>query len=443
MSIGSAFSAVFKNGKLWIVPPLVLGAAAIAFAPMIKSKPPQVPAVERAAKVRAIKLTPMDVVPRAVGYGAVMPVKTWDAVAEVAGQVEWVSPELKSGARIAAGTPMLRIQDADYRLALAQIDAQLKAADVKDQTTRASLAIAERDLALLQQDYERKKALAAKGTTAATTVEAAERSVLNGRTQVQTLRNNLDINAAEKQVLVAQRSGAELDLARTAMTAPFDVRITDVKIGEAQYANKGQLLFAADGLAAAEVEAQFPIGMLHPLITAAVGAGAATDPQAALTSLGAEVGLETATRKVTWPAGIQRTTGFVDPQTQSVGVVVTVDDPDGQAAAGLRPRLLRNTFVEVELTAPTLEKRLAVPRAALHNGQLYVIADDGRLDIRKVEVLFQQGSFAVIAKGVSADERIVTSDLPSAVPGMLLEPQDDKKTKRMLFTEATGQEPRT
>ena len=38
--------------RLWIVPPLLVGALAIVAAPMIKSKPTQVAPVERAVKVR-------------------------------------------------------------------------------------------------------------------------------------------------------------------------------------------------------------------------------------------------------------------------------------------------------------------------------------------------------------------------------------------------------
>lgn len=441
MSVGSAAGAFFRSKKLWLLPPLIIGGLAIALAPMIKSKPPQTAAAERAAKVRAIKLTPIDVVPRAAGYGSVMPTQVWDAVAEVAGQVEWVAPELKNGSRIAAGTPLLRIEDANYRLVLAQLDAQLKASDVKDETTRASLAIAERDLKLLQQDYERKKQLVERGATAAASAEATERQMLSGQSQVQTLRNSLDINAAEKQVLIAQREAAALDLARTEIVAPFDVRITNVDIGEAQYANKGQLLFTADGLAAAEVDAQFPIGMLHPLVSAATGKDDAMTSQQVLGDLAAVVSLGTATRSVSWPAAIQRTSGIIDPQTQSVGVVVTVDDPDGQAEAGKRPRLLRNTFVKVELTAPAMAKQIVVPRNALHDGAVYVVDAESRLEVREVKTAFAQGGFAVVAEGLSEGDRIVTSDLPSAVKGMLLEPQEDKKTKRNLVTEASGQEP--
>ena len=433
----SFFSQVWKR-RLLIIPPLLVGVVAIFLSPLIKSKPQEEPVVERAAKVRAITISKLAVVPRAIGYGAVKPARTWEAVAEVAGQVVWVSDDLKNGRTVQSGAEMLRIVDADYRLAMTQAEVQLRAAEVKGKTTRASLAIAEKDLKLLQDEYNRKKGLAAKGAVSKSAVEAAERQMLNGETQVQNQKNAVELNTVERQVADAQKASAELDLLRTHMIAPFDVRITDVNIGEAQYANKGQLLFAADGLQVAEIEAQFPIGVLRPLITAAQSVEGS--PSDGVMGLGATVRLRTATHMVEWTARIDRVSGVIDPQTQSLGVVVAIFRPTAKAQPGKRPPLYRNTFVEVELNSPPMTGQIVVPLSTLHNGQLYVVDEDSRLDIRKVEVAFAQGNYAVLKKGVKPGERIVTSDLASAIKGMLLDPQEDKKTKKLMVIEATGKE---
>jgi len=433
----SFFSQVWKR-RLLIVPPILMGVAVIFLSPLIKSKPQQIEVVERASKVRAITVSKLAVAPHAIGYGTVKPARTWEAVAQVAGQVVWVSDDLKNGRTVQSGTEMLRIEDADYRLAMTQAEVQLRAAEVKGKTTRTSLAIAEKDLKILQDDYKRKKGLAAKGAVSKAAVEASERQMLNGETQVQNQRNAVELNTVERQVADAQRASAELDLLRTHMVAPFDVRITDVNIGEAQYANKGQLLFAADGLQVAEIEAQFPIGILRPLMTAAQGGDVPGDGVKALDAM---VRLRTATHTVEWPAHIDRVSGVIDPQTQSLGVVVTIFRPAAKAQPGQRPPLYRNTFVEVELTSPPMAGQIVVPLSALHSGQVYVVDDDSRLDVRKVEVAFAQGNYAVLKKGVKPGERIVTSDLASAIKGMLLDPQEDKKTKKLMVIEATGKEP--
>jgi RND family efflux transporter MFP subunit len=424
-----------------IVPPILIGAAAILFSPQIKSGPQTTEPVERATKVRAMTVSELAVTPRAVGYGTVGPARTWEAVAEVAGQVAWVSKDLKNGRTVPAGAEMLRIEDVNYRLALAQIEAQMQASDVKEKTTRVSLAIVEKEFKLLRDDYTRKKGLVAKGAISKSAVEVAERQMLNGETQVQNLKNALELNRVERQVLLAQKASAEHDLERTHVIAPFDVRLTDVKIGLAQYANKGQLLFTADGLDVAEIEAQFPVGALRPLIRAS----AQDDKSAAgvgVMGLSAMVRLRTATHIVEWPARIARVSGVIDPQTQSLGVVVAIDHPADLAQPGTRPPLYRNTFVEVELKSGPMKNRIVVPLSSLHRGRIYVVNEDSRLEVRKAEIDFAQGGYAVLKKGVKPGERIVTSDLASAIDGMLLDPQDDKKTKKRMVIEATGKEPR-
>lgn len=439
MSVTGSFLSQAWKRRLLIVPPILIGVAAIFLSPLIKSKPQETDVVERPAKVRTITLSNVAVVPRVIGYGTVKPARTWEAVAEVAGQVEWVSDDLKNGRTVQAGTEMLRIENVNYRLILAQIKAQLDAAEVKDKTTRASLAIAEKDFKLLQDDYNRKKGLAAKGAIAKSAVEAAERQMLNGEQQLQNQKNAVNLNAVEREVLAAQLASAELDLQRTHMVAPFDVRVTEVKIGEAQYANKGQLLFTADGLQKAEIEAQFPIGILRPLMATARNGDA--NLSEGVMGLRAVVRLHTASHVVEWPARIDRVSGVIDPQTQSLGVVVSIFRPTAQAQPGERPPLYRNTFVEVELIASPIEGLTVVPLSALHDGKIYVADNDSRLAVRKVEVSFVQGSYAVLAEGVKPGERLVTSDLTSAIPGMLLAPQDDPKAKKQLITEATGKEP--
>ncbi|MBE9553018.1 MAG: hypothetical protein IMF05_06120 [Proteobacteria bacterium] len=89
-----------------------------------------------------------------------------------------------------------------------------------------------------------------------------------------------------------------------------------------------------------------------------------------------------------------------------------------------------------------MENQIVVPLSSLHRGQIYVVNEDNRLETRKVEIGFTLGGYAVLKEGVKPGERIVTSDLASAIDGMLLDPQDDKKTKKRMVIEATGKEPR-
>lgn len=424
----------------WLLIPVFIGIAVVVVAPILKSGPQKAETTERPVKVRAIKVSNIDVVPRVIGYGRVVPARTWDAVAEVSGQVAWVSDDLLDGRVVAAGTELLRIEDSNYRLALIQAEAQLRASEVKNKTARDGLAIAKKELELLRTEYERKRNLAKTGTVSKAVVDAAERPMLAGQTQVSNLKNTIDLNEAEHQVLIAQRDAAKLDLDRISKIAPFDARITTVKIGVAQYANKGQLMFLADGLDVAEIAAQFSTGVLRPLIGAS-GNGGATGVRRGVLGLQAVVRLQTARHTVEWPARISRVSGIIDPQTQSIGVVVAVDRPTDKARPGERPPLFRNTFVEVELSSAPIKSQIVVPLNAVHQGMVYLVDSDLRLERRKVEIDFSLKGYAVLKKGLKPGELIVTSDLITAVDGMLLAPQKDKETRRRMIINATGKEP--
>jgi len=434
--------------RFWIVPPLALGIAALFVAPMLKSGPQKATVEERATKVRTIKVSKLDVVPHVYGYGAAKPGRVWSAVAEVAGAVVWVSPNLDNGKLVKAGEEVLRIDEASYRLNLAQIAAQMRASEIKDKTTKASLDIAARDLKLLQEDYARKKGLAAKGAVSKSSLETTERQMLSGETQVQNLKNNLAVNAADREVLASQYAMAELDLRNTLIKAPFDARITTVNADLAQYASKGQMLFQGDGIDMAEVEAQFPIGSLRPLIAgrkmmsdAANGTQLTLSPAQGALGLDAVIRLNAGTHTVEWPAKVTRVAGSIDAQTQSVGIVVSVSDPYQQAQAGQRPPLVRGTFVEVKLQGTPIEGQIAVPAEAVREGKVYLVGEDNRLVIQPVEVAFTQAGFSVISKGLKPGSMLVLSDLVPAVQAMLLSPVEDKKAKMKLVAAATGQKP--
>ena len=433
--------------RSWFVLPVLVALIILVVAPRLKSPPERVEVKERAVKARVIEVPRLPIIPRAVGYGTTKAARTWEAVAEVAGQVAWISEELKGGKLIDQGTELLRIDDASYQLALTQAETQLKALEVKDRTTRASLVLEERSQSLLRNDIERKRKLKEQGTLSASIFEEAERSLLKDEVLVQNLKNALALNAAERGVLQAQKANAELDLERTRFVAPFDVRITDRKVNQAQYANKGQLLFSADGLEAVEIEARFPIGKLRPLMAGKKPdereeETPAVDRAPGALKLDARVRLRTATHTVEWDARVDRVSGLIDPQTQTLGVVVVVDKPYEQARPGQRPPLVRNTFVEVELRKKPKGQQVVVPTSALHDGKVYVLDEDNRLEIRPVKTVFIQGGAAAIGKGLEAGETLVVSDLVPASAGMLLAPMVDEKAMKRLKMEAAGQKER-
>ena len=222
---------------------ILVAVAAVIWAPRVKSPPSPQKVTEKATNVRSMTVPKLSVVPSVIGYGRIKPANTWEAVAQVAGQVTWIAETLRDGMVISKGTNLLRIEDADYRLLLAQTEAQLDVSQAKQKTARDALILAEKNQVLLEKEYARQDRLAESGAVSKSGKEAAERQLLSGRLQVENLKNDLSLLEAEMQVIEAQREAALLNLQRTEIKAPIDVRIVRVEIGAHQYANKGTISF--------------------------------------------------------------------------------------------------------------------------------------------------------------------------------------------------------
>jgi len=445
--------------KLLIVPPILIGIAILYF--MIGSSQPPVrkAADEQARTVRVISADPIPVTPRVTGFGSVYPDTVWNAVAQVSGEVEYVHPDLKKGALLPAGTEIVRISPLDYQLAISQAEANIRATEAKlaelkvtETNTRDLLEIEKRGLELREAELTRKKELFERGTIAQTVYEQEQREILVQRKKVQDLENALRLQPTQRtvqneQIAVyrAQLESAKLNLARTRIALPFDARIAQVNVEEAQFVQTGSTLVTADSLNVAEAEAQIPISQFLEMVNASsngeVPHGFTTE---SLSKIIETIGFEATVRLrmgdnvVEWPARFDRISDTVDPKTRTVGAIVAVDNPYKGAAAGKRPPLSKGMFVEIEIRTRPRENNIVVPRSAFHNDTLYMLTPDNRLEIRTVTTGLVQGDLAIVDHGVEAGEKVVISDLIPAIEGMLLRPQPDTERQNRIRTEAAG-----
>lgn len=420
-----------------LVVPVAAAAALTLAARGAATGPAEAAQDARVRPVRVIEIAPLPFVARATGYGLVAPARDWKAVARIEGAVAWMAPELKDGAFAAAGAPLLRLDDADIRLALAQIDADLATLAIRAATYRDSLALAEREAALNEAEAARQRELRSRGTAAQSAVDQAERAALASAQQAQVQRNLLAINAAEREALLARRAVAERDLDHATVAAPFDLRIGAVNVEVAQWVSRGTVLFEGDGVETAEIAAEFPIGRLRPLVAAGNG-GAAPSPDAGPLGLDAVVRLRAPGRTIEWPAMVDRVGQAIGQRTQSASVIVRVAQHYAAAEAGVRPPLRRGAFVEVELRAPAREVTGLIPAAALHQGAIHLVDAEDRLEIRPVTVAARMGEAVIVEPAPPAGARLVVSDLVPAVAGMALRPRPDDGLARRLADFAAG-----
>jgi multidrug efflux system membrane fusion protein len=439
--------------RLLILPPVIAGFAVIYWVTTNRLQPEIRDISERQVPVAYIVAQTRSFVPRVTGFGIVEPGRSWNAVAQVQGRIVDLHPEFVRGGTIRAGQEIARIDPEAYQLAVAQAEANVRSGvaqiaelDANAEATQALLAIEREALDLAERELDRQRQLAERGGLAASAVETQQRAVLSQRSAVQSLENQLQLvpaqrDALEQALAVSEASldQARLDLDRTHVFAPFDGRVAtaDADIGE--FVSPGSRLGTLDGVATAEIDAQVApqeMAQLSRLIFADRGNPFAPSNLVG-ENLAARVRLNVDGFDPQWPAEVDRITDGVDPQTRSIGVIVTVDNPYGLARAGERPPLIKGMFVEVELQGPVVERVFVLPRRAIEAGRIMVVDETGRLAFADVETAFAQDDLAVVFPDSLAEGTQVIVSAPSpAIPGMLLAPERDTGTEARLASAA-------
>jgi len=147
---------------------------------------------------------------------------------DVAGKI--VEVAVRENQQVKAGDLLFRVDPEPYRVALAQADAQIAAAQVKVvelqtqyRSTNVDIAKARNDIVFAQTEYERQNALVAKGFTTRTRLDAA--------------RHELDI--AKASLRTAQAEAAE---ARSALATGGQVPGVNPELAQARAARDKALL---------------------------------------------------------------------------------------------------------------------------------------------------------------------------------------------------------
>ncbi|MCP5058015.1 MAG: efflux RND transporter periplasmic adaptor subunit [bacterium] len=388
---------------LWPLAILAVGAVAIAALiasrPEVELKPPE----EATPLVRVVEAKPTAWRFIVRSQGTVEPRNESELVPQVAGEVEWISPALASGGFFAEGDPLVRIEPADYHVALA--------------TARAVLARAKSENQRAKTEITRQGTLKEKGVASQARVDDAE--------------NAARVAAAALDEAKARLERAERDLVRTTLRAPFEGRVRSERVDAGQFVNRGESIATLYAVDFAEVSLPVPDRELRyvdvPRSPKRHSEG--TGAEDALPASGPEVVLraEFAGSEQAWQGRVVRTAGEIDPQTRMVQVVARVADPYGLHAETEPVPLAVGLFVRAEIQGRLADDVFVLPRAALRSGnpmdpnapeEVYVVDAEGRLHIRPVEVIRTEPEVAVVGAGLVAGDRICISPLRAVVEGM-------------------------
>ena len=444
---------------LMTLPIVAMGVGFVGYTIATKPDPAQDVVSERAVAVRVITARRASVSATASGFGLITPARSYQAVTQVNGTVEFMNQNLKKGEILPEGAVLVRLSDRDYRLAAAQAQANIRATEarmaeiaVSESNLEAGLAIEQETLGLKELEWQRLVKLTEVGSSPQSSVDSARVAYLAQSQKVQNLQNSLALLPTQRQVQLEQitvyrttLATAELNIDRTELRLPFAARVGDVSIEIGQFVRSGQVLAAFDGIEAAEVEAQISAADLTPIFSR-IG-GDDTTPSAnsatltntlATTNISASIVLQLGQTPVEWSAKVDRISNTIDPKTGTLGVILRIDNAYASAEPGVRPPLTRGMFVEARLKAPPISA-IVVPRSALRSGQVMLADADNRLRLAPVEVGFYLGRFAILTAGLEDGDTVVVSAPVPMVDGVLLTLHPDEALMQDIAKSSAAQ----
>ena len=302
--------------------------------------------------VSVIRPTPTEQSLTVALTGAVRAQDRVSIMSEVEGRISWVSPNYNNGGTIAANEPIVRIDPAKYELRVAAARGLVAEAEAR---------------------------LAAQGGGAAQAALESARAALGL---------------------------AELELSRTEISLPYDVRVIVAAASVGELAGPPSLVDAQAVMGAVyrpdvlEVDAPISLDDLDYLAPA-IGRAARVVADSAV-----------------YDAEIVRVSSVLAPQTRLASVFLRF--ADGHPAETLP---LPNTFVEVEIDGPVFENVYVLPEAVLQDQDAVWVVSGGALTSVSPRAVGRTGA-GVVVEAFDSGEGIVIGTLPGAHEGLEVEVMD-------------------
>ena len=342
--------------------------------------------------------------------GLVRPFREIEVCAEVAGRIRWKSEDCHAGHFVRAGTPLIEIDQAEYRLEVQRNERQLEQArveleehDVEFANIRSLLELAQRDLQLERKELHRFSELSLRHAASQSELERTERAAIASEQMVQELQNRLQSLRVRRPRLVSgiELAGsllerARLELERTQITAPVDGVVVQDLVEQDGYVQKGQPLFRIEDTSRIEVQSSLRMDQLYWLWSQqARQSDAFFEPDQAyrIPATRATVSTQIAglpDLRFTWQGELTRFDGIgLDERTRTVPCRIVVDHPRQVSAVnragepvvspGSPPALVRGMYVTVLLHIVPQAELVLIPETALLPGKRVWSVRDGRL----------------------------------------------------------------
>ena len=362
-----------KHKRAALISGIVLGAVVLAVAmSSLRQPPPKREVDKKDLLVDVLVLETMQANFTIRSQGTVRPRTETILSAEVAGTIVDISPKWTAGGVFDKNEVLLRIDPTNYTVALDQAEALVRQRQI---------------------EFDGAEKLRRQGYRAESEYASAAAALASAQAELVRARRNLE---------------------RTFIRLPYAglVRSKDADLG--QFVNQGTRLgvtFATD-----YAEVRLPLSDQDLAFLTLPGAadirasGSASGPATILSTIQKGQPAE-------WQAFIVRTEGVVDESSRVTYAVATIADPYRLSEAGAP--LPMGTFVTANIEGSLPGDVIRVPRSALRGSdELLFVDDDGKLQIRTVNVIRADADYAFLQGGAARGERISLTPIDRPVNGM-------------------------
>jgi RND family efflux transporter MFP subunit len=283
---------------------------------------------------------------------------------QVSGRVVAASAALRNGGRFAAGETLVTLEQRDFKLALAQVEADVKSA-------KASLELSRAESSVAISNYH----IISPGTEVPPLVAKAPQ-IAQAKAQL--------------QAAIARRDIQKMNLERSVYSLPFSGRVTESSADEGQMLNAGQSFGRVYALDAVEI-----VISLSP------------EDLAKILPVEKRIAMITADG-LTFEGHIERVSAERDARTRFSQVFLRANN--GQL-------LTPGTFVSVKLNGPVIENTFTLPDNAMQSSQKIWIVQKGIITSIPAKILGRSNG-QYLVEAFDYGDGIITGSVPGARNGL-------------------------
>lgn len=375
---------------------------------------------EKSWIVSVLPAKPGVISPQITIYGKVESPFMTRLTAAINADVEEVA--IKEGQEVQQGQILVKLADNDYHLQLkqrnaelAEIKAQINSELDRHESDRQALQHEKILLDLAQKELDRARSLHRDKLSTQANIDGAEQLVVKQQLAV----NNRTLTVNDHEARLAQlkaratkaealRDLAALDVKRSSIVAPFNGKVTSVKVSPGDRVKTGDVLLELYDHNTLEIRAQIPT-QYENTIQQALSSGTTINGFATINQQSIAVTLDRVSGKITQGSG-------------SLDGLFRIDDTKRQLQVG--------RTLELKLSLPPISNAIALPREAIYgSNRIYRLVGErmSALSVERIgEMQTEDGNSYVIIRSpeINVGDSIITTQLPNAIDGLLVKVAD-------------------